>query len=224
MKQRKLKTKWMIITTTITFSTIFIFSLIIIFFLSNALRHNELSEAERSSSDIVQLFETKQLNDITPLDLNASLGNFQKVILFDKKGEKQIETSNDNNIVYSPNFKPKEINTALIKKYHNNDYLIITNRINTQHFKGYSVIIHSLENYNALVNSLYFIALIFGIIATFITAMVSYFFSAQITKPLILMSNKMQQIRRDGFQEKVDLVTNYEETDNLIVTLSLIHI
>ena len=57
-------------------------------------------------------------------------------------------------------------------------------------------------------------------IATFITAMVSYFFSAQITKPLILMSNKMQQIRRDGFQEKVDLVTNYEETDNLIVTFN----
>ena len=220
MKQRKLKTKWMIITTTITFSTIFIFSLIIIFFLSNALRHNELSEAERSSSDIIQLFESKQLNDITPLDLNASLGNFQKVILYNKNGEKQIETSNDNDIVYSPNFKPKEIDTALIKKYHNNDYLIITNRINTHHFKGYSVIIHSLENYNALVNSLYFIALIFGVIATFITAMVSYFFSAQITKPLILMSNKMQQIRRDGFQEKVDLVTNYEETDNLIVTFN----
>src|SRR5699024_4566888 len=67
---------------------------------------------------------------------------------------------------------------------------------------------------------LYFIALIFGVIATFITAMVSYFFSAQITKPLILMSNKMQQIRRDGFQEKVDLVTNYEETDNSIVTFN----
>ena len=220
MKQRKLKTQWMLITTTITFSTILIFSLIIIFYLSSALRHNEVSEAERSSNDINNLFQSQHIKDITPLDLNASLGNFQKVILFDKKGEKQIETSNDNNIVYSPKFKPKDINTALIKKYHNNDYLIITNRINTQHFKGYSVIIHSLENYNALVNSLYFIALIFGVIATFITAMVSYFFSAQITKPLILMSNKMQQIRRDGFQEKVDLVTNYEETDNLIVTFN----
>ena len=34
------------------------------------------------------------------------------------------------------------------------------------------------------------------------------------------MSNKMQQIRRDGFQEKVELTTNYEETDNLIVTFN----
>ncbi|MDG0818681.1 HAMP domain-containing histidine kinase [Staphylococcus equorum] len=220
MKQRKLKTKWMMITTTITFSTIFIFSLIIIFFLSNSLRHNEFTEAERSSSDIVNLFETKQIEDITPLDLNASLGNFQKVILYNDHGNKLMETSNDNTIGYTPNFATKDANQASIKNHHNTEYLTITQRIDSQSFKGYSVIVHSLEDYNTLVNSLYFIALIFGIIATFITAIVSYFFSSQITKPLILMSNKMQQIRRDGFQEKVELNTNYEETDNLIVTFN----
>ncbi|MCE5047342.1 HAMP domain-containing sensor histidine kinase [Staphylococcus equorum] len=220
MKQRKLKTKWMMITTTITFSTIFIFSLIIIFFLSNSLRHNEFTEAERSSSDIVNLFETKQIEDITPLDLNASLGNFQKVILYNDDGNKLMETSNDNTIGYTPNFATKDANQASIKNHHNTEYLTIKQRIDSQSFKGYSVIVHSLEDYNTLVNSLYFIALIFGIIATFITAIVSYFFSSQITKPLILMSNKMQQIRRDGFQEKVELNTNYEETDNLIVTFN----
>lgn len=79
MKQRKLKTQWMLITTTITFSTILIFSLIIIFYLSSALRHNEVSEAERSSNDINNLFQSQHIKDITPLDLNASLGNFQKL-------------------------------------------------------------------------------------------------------------------------------------------------
>ena len=34
------------------------------------------------------------------------------------------------------------------------------------------------------------------------------------------MSNKMNQIRRDGFQNKLELTTNYEETDNLIVTFN----
>lgn len=220
MKQRKLKTKWMMITTTITFLTIFIFSLIIIFFLSSSLRHNELSEANRSSEDIVQLFESKNINHITPLDLNASLGNFQKVILYNDDEKKLIETSNDESITFSPEVVPKDRNNIVIKKHQNTDYLIITNHIDSPKFKGYSVIVHSLEDYNALVNSLYFIALIFGIIATFITAIISYFFSSQITKPLILMSNKMQQIRRDGFQEKVELSTNYEETDNLIATFN----
>lgn len=220
MKQRKLKTKWMMITTTITFLTIFIFSLIIIFFLSSSLRHNELSEANRSSEDIVQLFESKNINHITPLDLNASLGNFQKVILYNDDEKKLIETSNDESITFSPEVVPKDRNNIVIKKHQNTDYLIITDHIDSPKFKGYSVIVHSLEDYNALVNSLYFIALIFGVIATFITAIISYFFSSQITKPLILMSNKMQQIRRDGFQEKVELSTNYEETDNLIATFN----
>ncbi|MBF0813535.1 HAMP domain-containing sensor histidine kinase [Staphylococcus sp. mip270_02] len=220
MKQRKLKTKWMMITTTITFLTIFVFSLIIIFFLSSSLRHNELSEANRSSDDIVQLFESKDIDNITPLDLNASLGNFQKVILFNDDEKKLIETSNDKSITFSPEVVPKDRNNIVIKKHHNTDYLIITDHIESPKFNGYSVIVHSLEDYNALVNSLYFIALIFGVIATFITAIISYFFSSQITKPLILMSNKMQQIRRDGFQEKVELSTNYEETDNLIATFN----
>ncbi|SCT05892.1 HAMP domain-containing sensor histidine kinase [Staphylococcus caeli] len=220
MKQRKLKTKWMLITTTITFLTIFIFSIIIIYFLSTSLRHNELNEAERSSEDIVKLFESKNINRVSPLDLNASLGNFQKVMLFDDDGHKIIETSNDNSITYSPNIVPNNLNHIAIRNNQNTEYLIITDQIDSPKFHGYSVIVHSLDDYNALVSSLYFIALIFGIIATFITAIISYFFSSQITKPLILMSNKMQQIRRDGFQEKVELTTNYEETDNLIVTFN----
>lgn len=220
MKQRKLKTKWMLITTTITFLTIFLFSIIIIFFLSNSLRHNEVDEAERSSEDVVKLFESKQIEHVTPLDLNASLGNFQKVMLFNEDGHKLMETSNDNSITFSPNIVPTNVNRIAVKSDHKKDYLIITDHIESPKFNGYSVIVHSLEDYKALVNSLYFIALIFGVIATFITAIISYFFSSQITKPLILMSNKMQQIRRDGFQEKVELSTNYEETDNLIVTFN----
>lgn len=220
MKQRKLRTKWMIITTTITFLTIFFFSIIIIFFLSSSLRHNELNEAERSSEDIQKLFDTKRLSEITPLDLNAALGNFQKVMLFNEDGKKIIETANSHSIDISPKLQKTDINHVIVKNEQNNDYLVITRHIDMPNFKGYSVVVHSLEDYNALVSSLYFLALIFGVIATFITAIISYFFSSQITKPIILMSNKMQQIRRDGFQEKVELTTNYEETDNLIVTFN----
>lgn len=107
-----------------------------------------------------------------------------------------------------------------IIKYKGVDYLAITERIHTQNFNGYSVLIHSLENYEHLVQSLYIVAIAFGLIATFITAIVSYIVSSQITKPIVTMSNKMNQIRRDGFQNKLELTTNYEETDNLIATFN----
>ncbi|MDU9417671.1 HAMP domain-containing histidine kinase [Staphylococcus lloydii] len=220
MTKRRLKTQWMIITTTITFSTILIFSIIIIFYVSNALRQNEIGEAERSSNDINNLFETKPIDHISPLDLNASLGNYQKVMLYDNKAKLKLETSNDNSINFSPNLDTHHFHHQEIKTDHGINYLIITNKIDAQGFSGYSVIVHSLKNYNALVNSLYLVALTFGVIATLVTAMISYIVSSQITKPLITMSNKMRQIRRDGFQEKLELPTNYEETDHLIDTFN----
>ena len=48
MKQRKLKTQWMLVTTSITFLIVFIFSLVIIYFLSITLRDNEINDAEKA--------------------------------------------------------------------------------------------------------------------------------------------------------------------------------
>ncbi|MGX0037353.1 two-component system, OmpR family, sensor histidine kinase ArlS [Staphylococcus warneri] len=220
MKQRKLKYKWMLITTFITFITIVLFCLVIIFFLKNALHDSELDEAERSSDDIINLFHAKPLDEISALDLNASLENFQEVTIFNTKGKKLLQTTNENLPSVPSNIGLSHPERVKIIKYKGVDYLAITERIHTQNFNGYSVLIHSLENYEHLVQSLYIVAIAFGLIATFITAIVSYIVSSQITKPIVTMSNKMNQIRRDGFQNKLELTTNYEETDNLIATFN----
>lgn len=220
MKQRKLKYKWMLITTFITFITIVLFCLVIIFFLKDALHDSELDEAERSSDDIINLFHAKPLDEISALDLNASLENFQEVTIFNTKGKKLLQTTNENLPSVPSNIGLSHPERVKIIKYKGVDYLAITERIHTKNFNGYSVLIHSLENYEHLVQSLYIVAIAFGLIATIITAIVSYIVSSQITKHIVTMSNKMNQIRRDGFQNKLELTTNYEETDNLIATFN----
>lgn len=220
MKQRKLKYKWMLITTFITFITIVLFCLVIIFFLKDALHDSELDEAERSSDDIINLFHAKPLDEISALDLNASLENFQEVTIFNTKGKKLLQTTNENLPSVPSNIGLSHPERVKIIKYKGVDYLAITERIHTKNFNGYSVLIHSLENYEHLVQTLYIVAIAFGLIATIITAIVSYIVSSQITKPIVTMSNKMNQIRRDGFQNKLELTTNYEETDNLIATFN----
>ncbi|MBJ7884943.1 two-component sensor histidine kinase [Bacillaceae bacterium HSR45] len=220
MKQRKLKYKWMLITTFITFITIVLFCLVIIFFLKDALHDSELDEAERSSDDIINLFHAKPLDEISALNLNASLENFQEVTIFNTKGKKLLQTTNENLPSVPSNIGLSHPERVKIIKYKGVDYLAITERIHTKNFNGYSVLIHSLENYEHLVQSLYIVAIAFGLIATIITAIVSYIVSSQITKPIVTMSNKMNQIRRDGFQNKLELTTNYEETDNLIATFN----
>lgn len=220
IKRQKLKYKWMLITTLITFTTILLFCLIIIFFLKDTLRSSEIDEAERSSNDIANLFHSKSLSDISALDLNASLENFQEILIYDDKGRKLIQTSNDNTLAYDNKIDFKHPERIHIQRSHGINYLVITEPIRSKDFSGYSVLVHSLQNYDNLVKSLYIVALAFGLIATIITAGVSYIFSSQITKPIVSMSNKMNQIRRDGFQNKLELTTNYEETDNLIDTFN----
>lgn len=201
--------------------TILLFCLIIIFFLKDTLRSSEIDEAERSSNDIANLFHSKSLSDISALDLNASLENFQEILIYDDKGRKLIQTSNDDNtLAYDNKIDFKHPERIHIQRSHGINYLVITEPIRSKDFSGYSVLVHSLQNYDNLVKSLYIVALAFGLIATIITAGVSYIFSSQITKPIVTMSNKMNQIRRDGFQNKLELTTNYEETDNLIDTFN----
>lgn len=220
MKQRKLKYKWMLITTLITFVTIVLFCLIIIFFLKEALHNSELDEAEKSSNDIINLLHSKPPEDISALDLNASLENFQEVSIFDDKGKKLLQTTSENLPTIPSNVGLSHPERVKVVNYKGVDYLVITERIHSKKFDGYSILVHSLESYEHLVQSLYIVAIAFGLIATFVTAMVSYIFSSQITKPIVTMSNKMNQIRRDGFQNKLELTTTYEETDNLICTFN----
>ena len=220
MKNHTLQYKWMTITTLIMFTTIILFCLIIIFFLKDTLREGEVDEAEHSLSDIVNLIQTRPINNISILDLSASLENYEEVIIYNHTGQRIMKSSNESTIQFIPNNNLQKTDRIQVMRNNGKEYLVITEPLHSPNFKGYSVLIHSLEHYNNLVKSLYIIAVVFGLLATVITACISYFISKNITKPLVTMSNKMNQIRRDGFQNKLELDTSYEETDNLIETFN----
>ncbi|WP_114603364.1 HAMP domain-containing histidine kinase [Staphylococcus sp. EZ-P03] len=221
MKQRKLKTQWMLVTTSITFLIVFIFSLVIIYFLSITLRDSEINDAEKSADNIAALLATKSLDNIKPLDLNASLGNFQKVILYDNDKEVLTETSTMSEYINdTKSVEPSSYHSVYVKRIKNDDFLVVSHPIDTEKFQGYSIIIHSLSSYNSVMHSLIILSVLFGIIAIIITATISYIFSAQIAKPITIMANKMRKIRRDGFQEKLELPTEYDETTDLIDTFN----
>ncbi|BGE82444.1 HAMP domain-containing sensor histidine kinase [Staphylococcus petrasii] len=220
IKKRTLQYKWMTITTLIMFTTILLFCLITIFFLKDTLREGEIDEAEHSSSEIVNLIQTRSVDRISTLDLSASLENFEEVMIYNQEGKELMHTSNESSMHFKPPFDLTNIERVKVAKYKGRQFLIITEPIQSRNFQGFSVLVHSLEGYNNIVRSLYIVAIMFGVVATVITGFISYIISRQITKPLIRMSNKMNQIRRDGFQNKLELNTKYEETDNLIETFN----
>ncbi|WP_309306636.1 HAMP domain-containing sensor histidine kinase [Staphylococcus rostri] len=216
MKQPTLKTKWTLVTTVITFLIIFIFCLLIIYAVSSLLKQNELEKAEHSADELQHLLATQPLKNITPLEFSSVTNSYQKAILYNKNGKHLIETANTDNIQFTPDFqKTSSRNIGIINNSHGS-FIIVSNPVNTEYFNGYATIIHPLDVFDDLLNFITYLALIFGLIALFVTASISYAFSSQITKPINIITEKMTQIRRNGFQEKLEVPTNYEETDALI--------
>ncbi|UXR68776.1 MULTISPECIES: HAMP domain-containing histidine kinase [unclassified Staphylococcus] len=216
MKQPTLKTKWTLVTTVITFLIIFIFCLLIIYAVSSLLKQHELEDAEHSADELYQLLANKPLKDITPLDFSSVTTNHQKVILYDRNGTHIMENENASDVQFIPEFEKVSDRSVRIIKNSQGSFIIVSNPIHTNHFKGYSTIIHPLDVFDDLLNFITYLALIFGLIALFVTATISYAFSAQITQPINIITDKMTQIRRNGFQEKLEVPTSYEETDALI--------
>ena len=146
IKKGTLKYKWMMITTLIMFSTIILFCLVIIFFLKDTLRDGEIDEAEHSSSEIVNLVESRSMNNITTLDLTAMLENFEKAIIYDRNGKQLMQSSTENMINFKPDIDFVDPETIQISKHNGIPYLIITEPIHSERFEGYSVLIHSLKD------------------------------------------------------------------------------
>lgn len=121
---------------------------------------------------------------------------------------------------FTPPFQAYDTRNIKILRTDKGSFIIVSTPINTPYFKGHATIVHSLKEYDDLLNFITYLALTFGLIALFVTASLSYFFSSQITQPINIITEKMTQIRRNGFQEKLEVPTNYEETDALIDTFN----
>src|SRR5699024_8368002 len=144
----------------------------------------------------------------------------QKMILFDKFGKPMFEETHNDKLKYTHEFK--RVKSVEIYEMHvdNKSYLVVYSPINTSYFNGYEEIVHPLDSYDVIIKFMIILASIFGLTALFLIAIISYIFSSQITKPITILSDKMKQIRRDGFQEKLEVPTNYEETDDMIQTFN----
>lgn len=68
------------------------------------------------------------------MDLNASLENFQEILIYDDKGRKLIQTSNDNTLAYDNKIDFKHPERIHIQRSHGINYLVITEPIRSKDF------------------------------------------------------------------------------------------
>ncbi len=219
-KSTSLKTKWTLITTSITFIIFMLFSFFIIYFISIYLKEQEFDSARRSTVDVGKLLVTGNPGEVSTVDIRAAITDHQKVIFYDTAGQPYTSVSSDQSITLTPAFKPVTRVEFSEEHHQDEDFIIVRSPINTAQSSGFVTIVHPLSVYHSIIQYMFVLASVFGLTALFITAIISYFFSNQITKPIRKLSEQMKQIQRDGFQNKLTLPKSYYETDDMIETFN----
>ncbi|KAA1040236.1 HAMP domain-containing histidine kinase [Macrococcus equipercicus] len=215
-----LKTKWTLITTSITFIIFMLFSFFIIYFISIYLKEQEYDSARRSTVDIGKLLVSENPGEVSTVDIRAAITDHQKVIFYDTAGQPYSSVSSDQTIRWTPRFERITRVEITEETYSNEAYIVVRAPINTMQSAGFLTIVHPLKIYHSIIQYMFVLAGIFGLTALFITAIISYFFSNHITKPIRKLSEQMKQIQRDGFQNKLTLPKSYYETDDMINTFN----
>lgn len=219
-KSQSLRSKWTILTTSITFVIFMIFSLFVIYFISVYLKEQEVESTKKSLIDIGTLMDVKTPGQLTINDIKRSVNKNEKVFFYNVDGTRNYSTSSNPDFTFDlPVKKTNKLHISQ-QKINGHEFLLLSTRIHNENFYGYITIAHSLDMYYKVSQFLILLCSIFGLTALFMTALISFLFSNQITRPIRKLSNKMNQIKRDGFQNKLQMSTSYNETDDMIDTFN----
>ncbi len=217
---QSLRIKWMLLTTTISFIVFMLFSFLIIYLIGVYQKEQEAEIAKRSLSDISVIMATKNIAELKIDDLSRSLSSSDTFVYFNRQGEQLFSISGQSAEKVDIAFNPT---TKIISKdevHQGKNYIVMYSPLNNANFHGYVVLVHSLKNHDDVIEFLIIISSFSSLTALFLTAMLSYVFSGQITKPIRMIAEQMKRIKRDGFQNKLAFSTQYHETNDLIETFN----
>lgn len=219
-KSQSLRSKWTIVTTTITFIIFMIFSLFIIYLISVYQKEQETEVLKKSVTDLSNLFKEKTTGQVTTSDILRTINDNEKVFLYDVDGNIFYSASANDNYQFKLPVNRADKPQITQQKIGDKQFLLMSTPFQNVNYNGYITVAHSLNSYFNLLQFLILLCSFFGLTALFITALISFLFSNQITKPIRSLSSKMNQIKRDGFQNKLQVSTSYYETDDMIDTFN----
>ncbi|WP_414043137.1 ATP-binding protein [Macrococcus animalis] len=219
-KSQSLRSKWTVLTTTITFIIFMIFSLFIIYLISTYQKEQVVLETKKSVMDISNLFDEKTPGQITANDIKRAINNNEKIFLYDIDGKSIFSVSTNASYTFDVPVNKTDKLTVIQKEIDGQPFLFMSTPLRNDHYFGYITVAHALNEYYDVIQFLFVLCCFSGLTALFITALISYLFSNQITKPIRSLSSKMNQIKRDGFQNKLKVSTSYTEMDDMIDTFN----
>ncbi|WP_313019158.1 hypothetical protein, partial [Macrococcoides bohemicum] len=145
-KTQSLRSKWTVLTTSLTFIIFMIFSLFIIFLISTYQKEQEVEDLRKSVTDISNLFEEKTTGEVTQSDIYRAINKNEKVFLYNLDGNSIYDVSTNSSYDFDlPVIKTNE-RSLVQKKIGDRQFLLMSTPFRNEHYNGYITVARSLDD------------------------------------------------------------------------------
>ncbi|WP_018662222.1 HAMP domain-containing histidine kinase [Heyndrickxia acidiproducens] len=214
-QKSSLKIKWSVGASVAIFLTFLIFGFLQYTLISRWLLHDEAASVSQVLDDL-----NDRGQNIDDLLSNRTL--FQQVLekgqsirILDEDGKvllvvKSIHTTNAK-VPFVP------VSGKMVSLTHIDDKKIMVGRspFHSPSFNGYIEVIDPLTRYEYLMRNMLFVMMIAGCVGLLLSAFLGFMMAKNFLKPLKKLSSTMQNIRKKGFQERMEPSRSKDEMGEL---------
>ena len=212
---------WVISSGILIFTSFIVFALVLIHLMGGYLYDNEDATLRKSHKEIVELFLSRNVQNINDNDIITRLSDNQILNLYDNQGQ-LITQYNLSNKEYDYEVNKNQLDEIIAVDQKDYSYISITSEINQSSHFGYKYaqIVHPIDDYNNIMKYMQIISIFIAFILIFLTLLVSYFITRTLTKSLRNISNQMEYIEKQGFKDKLTHMSFYTEIDQMTTTFN----
>ena len=220
IKNRSLKTKWMLTTGLTIFISYAALCIVIFIALYTWLLENEENNAMRTMDDMSSFFASqgltvtiRELQNQTGL-MKAILNQEQTVRLYQLDG-KEILRINDTSPPVNVKVSFSSPNQTIVDKMtlDGTDVYVMHQLVKIGPLQYVLQLVHPLTSFHSVMGYVLTTMLIMGVGAVILAVMISYYISTLLVKPLQQLRNSMQAVKERGFETKVDFA--YDAKDEI---------
>jgi two-component system sensor histidine kinase ArlS len=218
VKKLSWQTKLVLSGSTAIFLTFFLFSFLEYHMVSKWMMQREESSINKTMTDITTFY--KQNSYLTANDIRKSVGFLRKmntkdqlIRVYDQNGEILAADKNGDFSVLEPT--PTKKQTIEKVSIEGNEAIVGRNPLINKQFKGTVEVVRQLNNYHKMMNNLFWGMNVFGIGAILLSAISGYFLAKQLLKPVREIAETMKRIKKNGFQERMEIYPQKDELADL---------
>ncbi|GGJ60731.1 signal transduction histidine kinase [Anoxybacillus voinovskiensis] len=215
-----LKGKLTFLSATMIFIVYFLFTCLQYETVKQWLLNEEEKTIEKTIGEIETYYAEKRnlsWNDIRKSKklLEKLNEKYQAIRILDEKGNVVVSVANQVSVSLLPAEKPEKLEVD----YHlvNNDRSVILRKpFHVAQMNGTIEVVRHLVKFQQMINTIFFIMTVIGMVAMGMSAWIGRFIAKHFVGRLQAVTNTMRNIKKNGFQERIDVPAANDEMSQLM--------